>query len=360
MRQGKTLDLPLTRGAVPLPSIEASFMVEPGIGYIRISKFAETTYKEFMDAATTLQKQGMQKMILDLRGNGGGLLDEATKIADELLVDDKLLVTVKGSRVKTKEVRSSKPGLFEEGDLVLLADEFSASASEVLAGALQDNDRGTIVGRRTFGKGLVQEQYDLENGGALRLTVARYYTPTGRSIQKPYNANHSQYRNEVMERYHQAGSTSAVPDSSGIRSYKTKGGKTLYDGGGITPDISVALDTNQFSAAMMAVTSGNAAETATFLWYLRNRAKVDSFKTADDFYLSAMPDSAIWSSVNKELANDTVRESKINIAEKAAVENRLKAMMARYRWRNNGFYKLLLKSDDTFLKGLEVIKNAAK
>src|SRR5688500_18094876 len=187
--------LTIKRGTIPLPSLDAAYMLDRETGLIRINKFSQTTYEEFMQAMENLQAKGLKKLVLDLRGNGGGILGEAVDIADEFLDGDKLIVYTQGNKIAKEEYRCKRPGLFEQGKLVVLTDEVSASASEIVAGALQDWDRATIVGRRTFGKGLVQEQYDLSDGAALRLTVARYYTPSGRSIQKSYKGNGG-YRDE--------------------------------------------------------------------------------------------------------------------------------------------------------------------
>ncbi|HZE84768.1 MAG TPA: S41 family peptidase, partial [Puia sp.] len=198
----KTLQLAVQRGTIPLPAVDVSYMIRKETGYIRINKFSETTHAEFARALQQLQTQGLQKLILDLRGNGGGILQESIEIADDFLDGDKLIVYTQGSRSPKVEYRCRRDGLFEKGKLVLLTDEGTASASEVLAGAVQDWDRATIIGRRTFGKGLVQEQYQLSDGSALRLTIARYYTPTGRSIQKPYDKGHDDYNDEVIKRFH--------------------------------------------------------------------------------------------------------------------------------------------------------------
>src|SRR4030095_10619993 len=190
------------RGTIPLPSLDAAYMLDQGVGYIKLNKFAETTYEEFMQSLENLKKNKLKQLILDLRGNGGGILQEAVQIADEFLDDQKLIVYTQGNKIP-KETYNAKPeGLFENGKLIVLVDELSASASEVLAGSLQDWDRATIVGRRSFGKGLVQEQYQLSDASALRLTVARYYTPLGRSIQKPYNNGLDEYNKELFERFH--------------------------------------------------------------------------------------------------------------------------------------------------------------
>ena len=214
-------------------------------GYIRLNKFSETTYEEFMEAMQKLKEEGVQKLLLDLRGNGGGILQEAVEIADEFLNDNKLIVYTQGDHTRKQEFRAKREGIFEKGKLVVLVDEGSASASEVLTGALQDWDRAEVVGRRTFGKGLVQEQYNLNDGSALRLTIARYYTPLGRSIQKPYDKGIENYNEELLDRYNHGALLNADSNRSNTgQPYRTPGGKVVYGGGGITPDVFVAIDTS--------------------------------------------------------------------------------------------------------------------
>ena len=232
---------------IPLYSLDAAYMITDTIGYIRLNKFSETTYKEFMQATDDLQKNGMKSMILDLRDNGGGILTEATNIADEFLSGDKLITYTVGEHSPKTEYRCSKDGVFEKGKLVVLTNEGTASASEVLTGALQDWDRATVVGRRSFGKGLVQEQFQLSDGSGLRLTVARYYTPLGRSIQKSYKNGIDAYNKDLLNRFHNGEMSFA--DSikhTDEKLYKTASGKQVYGGGGITPDVFVAYDTLAF------------------------------------------------------------------------------------------------------------------
>ena len=202
LRGGVEKNIIIQRGTIPLPTVDVSYMIEPGKGFIRINRFGEPTYEEFMQQLEKLQAQGMKELILDLRGNGGGLLKEATDIADEFLEGDKLIVYTEGEHMPKMEYRCKRDGLFEKGKLVVLVDETSASASEVLSGALQDWDRATIIGRRSFGKGLVQQQFQLSDGSAVRLTIARYFTPLGRNIQKPYSSGKSKYEEELVSRWH--------------------------------------------------------------------------------------------------------------------------------------------------------------
>ena len=230
----------VTRGVVPIKSVDIALMVNANTGYIKINRFAETTYTEFHKALVGLKKQGMNELIIDLRDNGGGYLEIANQIADEILKENVLIVKTKNKKGKVDETLATKKGDFENGKVYILINENSASASEILAGAVQDNDRGTIVGRRSFGKGLVQREMSLGDGSAVRLTVARYFTPSGRSIQKPYADKGAQYFNEFEKRFESGelyeADTIKVADSL---KFKTKKGRIVYGGGGISPDIFV-------------------------------------------------------------------------------------------------------------------------
>lgn len=357
LRQGQSKTVTIVRGNIPLPSVDASYMANPTVGYIRINKFAETTYREFMDAANALLRQGMKKMVLDLRGNTGGYLTAATNIADELLPDNLKLVSTRGLHTKEKIIYSTKPGLFETGDLVVLIDEFSASASEVLAGALQDNDRGTVVGRRSFGKGLVQEQYDLSNGGAVRLTVARYYTPTGRSIQKPFNGSRSDYMNEVLARHGadslQAQLTDHV-DSSQV--FKTRKGKTLYGGGGISPDVQVAYDTTRLPKTALGLYSSNLLSDFSFRLFRQQQAAIKAYKSAGAFAEGWQLPADTWEQLLQKAAADSLPVGPVAPVIKADVLQRIKANIARYVWRGTGFAQVMQPSDRILQKALEILK----
>jgi carboxyl-terminal processing protease len=202
LRGDQKKEVKIIRGVIPVSPVDAAYMIDTETGYLRINKFAERTYEAFMQNMEKLQKQGMKQLILDLRGNGGGLMKEATDIADEFLSEDKLIVYTEGEHMPRLEYRCKRDGLFEKGKVEVLIDETTASASEVLAGALQDWDRATIIGRRSFGKGLVQQQFQLTDGSAVRLTIARYYSPLGRNIQKPYTKGKAQYEEELADRFH--------------------------------------------------------------------------------------------------------------------------------------------------------------
>ncbi|WP_320054564.1 S41 family peptidase [uncultured Acetobacteroides sp.] len=235
----------IVRDVIPVKSVDVAYMIEPKVGYIKVSKFARDTYKEFDEAINKLHNQGMKKVIVDLRGNTGGYLDQAVEIVNEFLPENKLIVYTQGKARPRQNLYSDARGGAKSDELVILIDEESASASEIMAGAIQDNDRGTIVGRRSFGKGLVQEQASLTDGSAIRLTVARYYTPTGRSIQKPYKlGDGADYYMDLSNRYihGEMANSDSIKLNTKLR-YKTPKGKIVYGGGGIMPDIFVPLDT---------------------------------------------------------------------------------------------------------------------
>lgn len=239
----KLLDFTVKRGKVPIKSVDAAYMLTDKLGYVKINRFAESTYKEFRTELEKLEALGATEIALDLRGNPGGFLSIAEKIVDEFLEDDKLILFTKNKRGDIDESYATSKGDFEDAKVYVLIDENSASASEIVAGALQDNDRGTIVGRRSYGKGLVQREMDLGDGSAVRLTVSRYYTPTGRSIQRPYNNGNQDYYDEYFERLNRG----ELLDPSKIKvddslKFVTPGGKVVYGGGGIIPDVFVPLD----------------------------------------------------------------------------------------------------------------------
>ncbi|SHI84548.1 carboxyl-terminal processing protease [Mesonia phycicola] len=240
------LDIPVKRGLIPIKSVDAAYMLNNKLGYVKVNRFAETTYNEFEKAITNLIAQGATELALDLRDNGGGYLDQAVKIADEFLKEGKLIVFTKNKSGEINKTFASKKGRFENTKVFVLINENSASASEIVAGALQDNDVGTIIGRRSYGKGLVQREMNLGDGSAVRLTVARYYTPTGRSIQKPYShGSNDKYFEEYLARYNNGEllSKDSISVNDSLQ-YKTPKGKIVYGGGGIIPDVFVAKVTD--------------------------------------------------------------------------------------------------------------------
>ncbi|MCK8142260.1 S41 family peptidase [Flavobacterium sp. I-SCBP12n] len=241
--EGKKLKVKIKRDVIPIKSVDAALLLNATTGYIKINRFAETTYSEFMTGLINLKQQGAKSLIIDVRDNGGGYMEEAIAIADELLPNKQLIVFTKNKKGNVDKTFATEKGSFENGNVFVLINENSASASEILAGAVQDNDRGTILGRRSFGKGLVQREMDFSDGSAVRLTIARYYTPTGRSIQKPYTKGNEAYFKESESRY----TNGELFDKDSIKvlkeiKFKTKKGKIVYGGGGIVPDVFVPLE----------------------------------------------------------------------------------------------------------------------
>ena len=351
-------DYTITRGKIPIYSVDAAYMVDDKTGYIKISRFAEPTVEEFSKACNSLKNQGMIKMILDLRGNPGGFLNAATELADEFLDDKKLIVFTKGkSRPKTSYF-AEKEGLFEKGKVVVLIDEGSASASEILSGALQDWDRATIIGRRSFGKGLVQEQTTFPDGSAMRLTIARYYTPTGRSIQKSYANGFDAYNDELMTRYKHGEFVSA--DSvhlSDTITFTTPGGKKVYGGGGIMPDIFVPVDTTYDSEFLSAVLVAGLLNQFCYDYVDHNRSELNKYNSSKDFdsHCNAellLKDFVVFA-ISKGVKSDPAAIYRSGIA----IKTQLKALIARMIWKNEGMYPILHQIDPAYKKAMQVINN---
>lgn len=355
LRDKQLKKITIERGMIPLPSIDASYMITPQTGFIRISKFAETTYPEFMQAMEKLQKQGMQKLILDLRGNGGGLVEQATNIADEFLNDDKMIVYTKGSKTTQYDYRCKKEGVFEKGKLAVLVDESTASASEILSGALQDWDRATIIGRRTFGKGLVQQQFNLSNGAALRLTIARYYTPLGRNIQKPYDKGREQYESELINRFHDGEVVHGDTSKPSGPAFKTPEGHIVYGGGGITPDIFVPFDTTTQSKALTQMYMKGTLSNFVYNYYMNNKATLQKIKTPAELYSQFKPGEAEWQQLMNYAHKDSINITDIPTIVKADILQRIPAMLARQIWRNEGYFEVNNQTDVVIKKALAVL-----
>lgn len=331
----------VTRGTIPLPSRDAYYMMDASTGYLKINKFSETTYREFMEAMEALQAKGMKSLILDIRGNGGGLISQAVNIADEFLDGDKLIVYTEGTNTPRREYKASKQGVFEQGKLVVLVDELSASASEILAGALQDWDRATIVGRRTFGKGLVQEQYDLSDGSALRLTIARYFTPVGRSIQRPYNKGKKIYMEDLLARYNNGEMMHA--DSFHVDkklAFKTKNGRVVYGGGGIMPDVFVPIDSSLYTESITKLYLEGRFNNFVYHYYMSHLPLWEQFKTPAQFAAQYKNTDDAWKQLVQFAKKDSIDLSKVPAKDRKEVEDRIKSYLARFRWRTQGFYEV--------------------
>ena len=355
LRNAKLLPVVITRGTIAVPSVDVAYIMAPQTGFIRINKFGETTYDEFSIALQKLQKQGMQKLILDLRGNGGGFLEKAVNIADEFLDDEKLVVYTQGTHEPRTEYHCRKQGLFETGKLVVLVDETSASASEILSGALQDWDRATIIGRRTFGKGLVQQQYNLSNGGALRLTVARYYTPLGRNIQKPYDKGKEAYEEELMERFHDGEVVKGDTTKPTTQPFKTPGGRLVYGGGGITPDIFVPFDTTTEPKAVAEMFYKGTISNYIYHYFINHKAALQQVKTPQQLKSLFTESNFSWPQLSGFAARDSIDTENIPAAAKADVLKKLPAFLARQLFRNEGYYELSNTNDPMVKKALETL-----
>jgi carboxyl-terminal processing protease len=356
-RLEKQQSMKVIRGVIPVPSVDAAYMLDKTSGYIRLNKFSESTYEEFMRSLENLQKEGLQKLVLDLRGNGGGLMKEAVDIADEFLEGSRLIVYTEGKNSPKIEYRCKRPGLFEKGKLIVLVDELSASASEVLTGALQDWDRATIVGRRTFGKGLVQEQYNLSDGSALRLVTARYYTPLGRSIQRPYDKGKKVYMDELWKRV--SDGELQYADSNKVQNgkvYETEGHKKLYDGGGIMPDVFVSIDTGKINGNVRKLFTAGILNRFVYKYYLANLSMFNSYKSPADFINKYSDINNAFDRLAVFAAKDSVNLKSINTKDKEQVLKSLKSNMARTKWRSNGFYEVINAYDTTVKKALEELR----
>ena len=352
------LSFDIKRDKIPLNSVDVGYMIDEAVGYIKISKFSETTYNEFADKLIELKSNGLEDLIIDLRQNPGGYLVAATNIIDELLGDKRLIVYTEGRNHKRSEYKAIRNGIFENGRLVVLIDEGSASASEILAGAIQDWDRGTIVGRRSFGKGLVQEQYRLKNGGALRLTVAEYFTPAGRSIQKPYNiGDNKAYAMELNERY-KSGEL-MVEDSikaDDKQAFKTALGRTVYGGGGITPDVFTPIDTLENNPETIFANSQIAS--FAYDYYGKHQNEFSNFKTLTEFVKNYSVSSNVYKQFmiflnkkdKKAVTQSTVDKNKQLFATK------IKAFFAKQLWKNEGYYSVIQAIDSEVNIAYNLIK----
>jgi len=356
----EVLKYTVTRGKIPVNSVDIAYIITPGVGFIKVNKFAETTYSEFLNAIANLRAKGAKKYIIDLRENSGGLMDQAINMINEFLAKGQLIVYSEGKAYKRFEANADGKGSCINAPIVVLIDEFSASASEIFAGAIQDNDRGTIIGRRSFGKGLVQQQYALSDGSALRLTVARYYTPSGRSIQKPYVKGKAEdYENDIMNRYlhGEFDSKDSIKEAK-TKKYKTLKGRTVYGGGGIMPDIFVARDTTAYTPYLNQALNYGYLYQFAFKYTDANRKMLSSFKTwqAMNVHLSkqALLNEFTAFAAQKGLAPNP---KQINISRKL-IETQITSYITRNVLGDEGFYPLFYKDDSTVLKAVEVLAKA--
>jgi len=342
----------ITRDKIPDYSLDVSYMVDDKTGFVKINRFSSTTYEEFMKAIEELNEAGMKDLIIDVRQNPGGYLQAATKIVGQLFDEKRLLVYTEGRTQRRNEYKSTGRNFYDIDNVIVLIDEGSASASEILAGAVQDSDRGKIVGRRSFGKGLVQEQYNLNDGSALRLTVARYYTPSGRSIQKPYKGKKNEYDKDIAERFDNGEMEN--PDSISVSDstrYYTEDGRVVYGGGGITPDVFVALDP-VLNNPYFLKTSQYIIE-FSYNYINKNRDKIGKYSSANDFVKKYKVSDKLLEQFSEYASQKGVKKDKRDFKKaKSEIANRIKAHFAKDLFKEEGFYRARNQEDKVFAKAM--------
>ncbi len=351
----KIIPYEITRGTIPIYSVDASYMVDSVTGYIKVERFAQTTYQEFVTALAKLKAQEAQNVIVDLRGNSGGLLDVAINMCNEFLARKELIVYTEGKAQARQDVYANGAGTCQDTKVIVLIDEFSASASEIFAGAIQDNDRGVVIGRRSFGKGLVQQQIPLPDASAIRLTVARYYTPAGRCIQKSYENGNEDYFSDIYHRYENGEffNQDSIHFNDSVQ-YKTKNGRIVYGGGGIMPDVFVARDTTLYTSTYVALRSSGAIYQYALEFSDKHRKELDKYTSAKAMkkYLDQqdlMTEFLAYAKGKKvEVKPDEY------IASKVLIDNEVKAYIARNVIDNDGFYPIINEVDEVFIKGVEM------
>ena len=346
----------ITRDNIPLYSVDVAYIVTDSIGYIKINKFSRTTFDEFTEAFKNLQNQGMRKLILDLRNNGGGYMTSAVNIADQFLPDNEMIVYTKGNAKGREDYRSTPDGFAVDIDLAILIDEETASASEILAGALQDNDRGIIIGRRSFGKGLVQEQRQFPDGSAIRLTIARYYTPTGRCIQKPYNHGLEEYYNDLNTRYYngELEYKDSIKFNDSLK-YVTPKGKIVYGGGGIMPDIFVPYDTVGITPYLLEVRNKGLLYKFALDFADENRVKLEKLHKPEDFVKYLTGKNILKKFIGyaeKEGVKPNQKEIEIS---KNILQTQACAYVARNIMDNQGFYPIIQHIDNTLKVAVDTL-----
>lgn len=350
------------RDKIPTYSIDAAYMMAPETGYIKVNRFSESTYEEFYSHVKNLKAQGMNRLLLDLRGNPGGFMDRATNMVDEMVPGNGVIVYTKGKDPSNNyEVKAGKDGIFEKGKIVVLVDEGSASAAEIVSGALQDYDRATVVGRRTFGKGLVQVPIKLSDGSELRLTIARYYIPSGRSIQRKYElGNQEGYYEEIIDRYnHQEMFVADSIKNDEKLKFKTKGGRTVYGGGGITPDVFVPQDTSFYTDYLIELFSKNVFREFAMNYSEKNGAALKA-RGFDHYLKNFQVNDAILADFNALATKNKARYKEASFKKsKKYIQETLKALIARHIWKSNGlnneYYQVVNPEDPMIKAGLKEI-----
>ncbi len=356
----KNIDFIITRDNIPIFSVDASYMVSNDIGYIKLNSFSRTTSEEVQKALKLLKDQGMKHLIFDLQDNGGGLLDASQRLADEFLTDGKLIVYSEGRAQPRNDLNSYKKGLWEKGSLILLTDEYTASASEILSGAIQDWDRGLIVGRRTYGKGLVQRPIDLTDGSQIRLTIARYFTPSGRFIQKPYDDLEA-YKNDLTIRYDNGEflNQDSIKIADSLLYFTLLKNRTVYGGGGIMPDVFVPLDTTKINDLFGELNQRGLINSFSLAYVEKNRNSLfneyPSFNEYNKNYTSKEDVITEFTQYIKEEDKEiTINESDLEEI-KPFLKKRFKALIAQNIWGYNEFYQIYNDENEILQKAIEII-----
>ena len=359
----KLLKFNIVRDEIPIHSLDASYLIDNNTGYIKLNRFSATTIDEFQEAFIKLKQKGMEDLVLDLRGNSGGYLKTARRLADQFLEDSKMIVYTQGRKSPRRNYRAISEGTFENGKLSVLIDEGSASASEIVAGAIQDWDRGVLIGRRSFGKGLVQRPFRLPDSSMIRLTIARYYTPLGRLIQKPYKNSRDAYKNEIQKRYEHG--EMVHPDSinfpDSLKYYTKKNDRVVYGGGGIMPDIFIPADTSEYSDYYRKIVGKGIMNNFTISYIDNNRKKInekyDSFKKyKNTFEVSSSMLDNLKSKAKAEGVEFNEEQYKTS---KTAIKQQIKALIARDVWNTSEYYEIL-NADDEAIKRAAKIMNSDK
>ncbi len=360
-RSPELLDFTIIRDKIPIYSLDASYMLDDKTGYIKLNRFSATTTSEFEDAMKELKKENLNNLVLDLRGNGGGYLKTAIEISEQFLKTNDLIVFTDGLNEPRREYRVSSGGMFQTGNLVVLVDEFSASASEIVSGAVQDWDRGVIIGRRSFGKGLVQKPYYLTDGSMVRLTTAHYYTPSGRCIQKPYSEGVEEYQNDLMNRlsHGEMFSADSINFTDSLQ-YKTLvNGRTVYGGGGVMPDIFIARDTSIHYAYVNRLRRNNIVYNYTLEYIDVNRNKLKSeYPAFEDFDENYETSDEMIAEIVELGVQDSIEVDEVSLEfTRDDLKREIKAVIARDIYSRNDFYKVYSKDDDAIKEALKVLNN---
>ena len=347
----------ITRGDIPIYSVDVNYMIDATTGYIKVSRFGEQTYEEFMEGIKALDQQGMKNVIVDLRGNPGGYLNAVIKMVNEFLDKGELIVYTQGNAQARKTFQADSRGAYRDKGIIVLVDDFSASASEIFAGAIQDNDRGWIIGRRSFGKGLVQEQIPFNDGSAVRLTVARYYTPSGRCIQKPYDKGNDEYYKDIMERaiHGEFQKVDSIKYADTVK-YKTLSGRIVHGGGGIMPDYFVPADTSGYSEYYSKVTQKGLVYQFALDYADANRKELSTFKSAADFekYFGNVNILNLFT-VFAEKKGVKTNTTDLKVSSKI-IDSQVKAYIARNIIGEKGFYPIIQNIDKTLLEAIKKTK----